>query len=174
MRLPRLVESDPKGSEVYRVLTATTRLLWRKGEIEVPVIPLTPELATGLRKARSAGRVVRGLESAERMLAAEERGLDQADRLRGVPRGGRVSRLLLLADDGAERFYRRVETLLRRHGPRVLAVYLELDAYGLGEGLFGPGRLARLLMITHKEAVGAILLAMAGQGACSETPPEPP
>ena len=76
----------------------------------------------------------------------------------------RVSRLLLLADDGAERFYRHVETLLRRHGPRVLAVRLDLDAHALGELLFGPGRLVRLLMIVHKEAVSAILLTMPEDG----------
>ena len=75
----------------------------------------------------------------------------------------RISRLLVLADDGAERFYRRVEALLRRHGPRLMAVRLGIDAEGLGEMLFGPGRAARLLLIEHKTAVGAILLALADQ-----------
>jgi hypothetical protein len=74
----------------------------------------------------------------------------------------------LLANDGAERFYRHVDTLLRRHGPRVLAVRLNADAGALGELLFGPGRLVRLLMIMHKDAVGAILLAMMGQGEAAE------
>ena len=106
---------------------------------------------------------MRSLENAERTLAAEERGLQMADRQIGVPRGVRVSRLLLLANDGAERFYRQIEALLRRHGPRVLAVRLEIDENGLGELLFGPGRVARLLMLEHKQAVGSVLLAMAGQ-----------
>jgi hypothetical protein len=106
--------------------------------------------------------VIRGLEGAERALDAEERGLRAAQ---GAGRlDVRISRLLLLADDGAERFYRHVETLLNRHGPRVLVVRLDADARALGELLFGPGRLARLLMIVHKEAVSAILLAMAGRG----------
>jgi hypothetical protein len=69
---------------------------------------------------------------------------------------------LVLADDGVERFYRHVETLLRRHGPRVLAVRLDVDAGALGELVLGPGHLIRLLMIEHKEAVCAVLLAMAG------------
>jgi len=101
-----------------------------------------------------------GLESAERMLAAQERGLGLVDRHSGVPRGVRVSRLLVLADDGAERFYRQVERLLRRYGPRVLAVRLETDADALGELLFGTNGRARLLMLNHKEAVSAFLLAM--------------
>lgn len=82
-----------------------------------------------------------------------------------MPRGVRVSRLLVLADDGAERFYRHVETVLRRHGPRVLAVRVEVDAGALGELLFGPGHLVRLLMIEHKKAVCAVLLAMVGKGS---------
>jgi hypothetical protein len=75
----------------------------------------------------------------------------------------RVSRLLLLANDGAERFYRHIEALLRRHGPRFLAVCLEIDENGLGELLFGPHSTARLLMLEHKQAIGSVLLAMTSQ-----------
>jgi hypothetical protein len=45
----------------------------------------------------------------------------------------------------------------------MLAVRLEVDAATLGELIFGKGRLARLLMLEHKEAVSAVLLAMAGR-----------
>ena len=124
---------------------------------------MSDALATALRSAYSASRVVRGMEGAEKTLAAEERGLRIADQQSGATRGARVSRLLILASDGAERFYRQVESLLRRHGPRVLAVRVAVDAEALGALLFGPGRRARLLMLEHKEAVAAVLLAMAGQ-----------
>lgn len=162
LRLPKLVESDPRGSQVLRSLTANTQPLWRESELDVPVTRMNVELAGALRKADGAGQLIRGLESAERSLAAEERGLRMADRQSGVTRGVRVSRLLLLANDGAERFYRNVEAMLHRHGPRVLAVLLEMDAGGLGELLFGPGSIARLVMLEHKQAVGSVLLAMAG------------
>ena len=162
LRLPRLVESDPRGQKILGMLTTHTRLLWPGGTVEVPVAVLSPELEAALRNAYRAGRVVRGLENAEKRLALEERGLCLADRKSAVERGVRVSRLLMLADDGAERFYRNVESLLRRHGPRILAVRLDVDAATLGELLFGPGRLARLLMLEHKDAVTEVLLAMAG------------
>jgi hypothetical protein len=135
LRLPKSITYDPRSPQLLRNLTTHIRLL---------------------RSAYGAGQVVRSLEDAERKLAAEERGLRMADLQTGVARGIRVSRLLLLADDGAERFYRQVETLLRRHGPRVLAVVLEIDEHGLGEVLFGPGRVARLLMLEHKQAVGSV------------------
>ena len=143
------------------MLSANTRLLWKEGEIEVTVAKLSSELETALRNAHNAGQVVQGLESAERRLLLEERGLRLADKKSSVQRGERVSRLLVMSDDGAERFYRKVESLLRRHGPRMLAVRLEVDAATLGELIFGKGRLARLLMLEHKEAVSAVLLAMA-------------
>lgn len=160
LRLPRLVESDPRGQQLLHILTTQTRTLWQGSELKVPVATLSPELAAALRNVLSAGQVVRSLEEAERTLDAEERGLHLVDRRSDIPRGVRISRLLLLADDGAERFYRQVERLLRRHGHRVLAVRLEVDADTLGESIFGPKHLVRLLMLDHKKAVCEVLLSM--------------
>ncbi len=163
-RLPRIVESDPRCALVLRALSLHPRPLWPGGTIAVPSARLDPHLSSALRSVHHAGRAARGLEKAEHRLAREEQGLLLADRRGGAQRGVRVSRLLILTDDGAERFYRRVESLLRRHGPRVLALRLDAGASTLGEMLYGPGRIARLLMIEHKEAVSSVLLALAGQG----------
>ncbi len=160
LRLPKLVEAHQRGQQALHILTTQTRPLWPETELEVPMAPLSSKMEAALLSAQNAGHVVRSLESAERMLAAQERGLGLVDRHSGVPRGVRVSRLLVLADDGAERFYRQVERLLRRYGSRVLAVRLEADADALGELLFGTNGRARLLMLNHKEAVSAFLLAM--------------
>lgn len=158
LRLPRLVESDPRGLHILRTLTTRTRSLWQGSETEVPACILSSELAEVLRNAHRSGQVVRSLESAARRLANEDRGLGLADRHSGVPRGVRISRLLVMADDGAERFYRQVERLLRRHGPRLLAMRLDVDAEAFGTLVFGTGHRARLLMLDHKEAVSACLL----------------
>jgi hypothetical protein len=171
LRLPRLVEADPRGARLVRNLSAHSAPLRAGSEVRIPVARMDAELAAALQRANDAGRVVRGLESAERALAAEERGLQLADRQSGEARGVRVSRLLILASDGADRFYRQVEALLRRHGPRVLAVRVEIDADGLGALLFGPGRRARLSMLEHKDAVADVLLALAaGWGSGEEAP----
>lgn len=160
LRLPKTVEADPRGARLLGDLAGHSRLLRPQGAIEVPEIPLGPGLTEVLLNACKTGRVVRGLESAERRLAAEERGLGLADQESGVLRGGRVSRLLVLADNGAERFYRQVERLLRRHGPRVLALRLNVSADALGQRFFGPRGRALLLMLDHKETVAAALLAL--------------
>jgi len=160
LRLPKAVEADPRGARLLGDLAGQAKLLWPQGAIAVPEVPFSAGLIEVLRTVHKTGRLVRGLESAEHKLAAEEHGLGLADRQSGVLRGGRISRLLVLADDGAERFYRQVEKLLRRHGARVLALRLKVNAETLGEMLFGPGGRALLLMLDHKEAVGAVLLAL--------------
>ena len=161
LRLPKLVEADPRGQELLRGLTAHARPLWPGGKIRVPTVAFNPALAEALRIAHRAGQLVRSLEGAERKLAAEDRGLGLVDQKSGVSRGERVSRLLVLADNGAERFYRLVEKLLRQHGPRVMALRLDVKAETLGQMLFGPGHRVLLLLLDHKKAVSAMLLALA-------------
>jgi Ala-tRNA(Pro) deacylase len=160
LRLPRMVESDPRGRQLLHILTTQTRPLWQGSELKIFVTALNHKLTSVLLNAVSAGQVVRSLDNAERTLDDEDKGLRLVDRRSDMPRGMRISRLLLLADDGAERFYRQVERLLSRHGHRVLAVRLDVDAYKLGELLFGPDILVRLLMLDHKEAVCEALLSI--------------
>lgn len=159
--LPRAIEADAALAERVAALLASGRPLWREGAIRVPRMPLAAPVEAVLRQAQRAGELVRGLEGAEQALAAEEKGLREAARAGGAPQRARVSRLLLLSDDGAERFYRRAETLLRRHAPRLVAVRLATDAATLGALLFGAGRPARALLLERKEAVAAALRALA-------------
>jgi hypothetical protein len=163
LRLPKRVEEEPGAAHLARELSARAQPLWAGGEWSASLAELAPDLEAALQSAFSAGRIVRGLEGAERVLASEQQGLEHVDRTTGVERGGRVSRLLVLANDGSERFYRDVESLLRRHAPRVLALRLDVDEHALGRLLFGRDQVARLLLIAHKDAVSAVLLALAAR-----------
>ncbi len=160
LRLPRAVEADPRADALRRILESSAQTLRAGGEHRVATAALGGALAAALQRARSSARVVRGLEAAEAVLAAEEHGQRLADQRGRGARGARVSRLLVVASDGADRFYRQVEALLRRHGERVLALRVEADADALGALLFGPGRRARLALVEHKEAVAEVLLAL--------------
>jgi hypothetical protein len=162
IRLPKLVESDPRGAALLQNLIDRAQPIRADSEISVPVAQFDG-LKSALKSAHRAGRVVRGLKTAAQTLATEEHGLRLVDQNSGVKRGERVSRLLLLANDGSDGFYRKVENLLRRHAPRVLAIRLDVDAAGLGAPMFGAGRSTRLLMIQHKEAVAEVLFSFAGQ-----------
>lgn len=162
LRLPRGLDEDPDCVGLVEQLASHSRPLWKGSEVLVPEAALGPALTSALRSAFSAGRIVRGLEGAQQALAGEQRGLSNVDRKTGVERGGRVSRLVVLANDGSERFYRNVEGLLRQHAPRVLALCLTSDEGALGELVCGRGR-ARLLMLSHKDAVSAALQALAAE-----------
>lgn len=171
LRLPKRLQDEPVAANLARQLATRARSLRNDGEIQAAQIEVFPALEAVLRATFSAGRIVRGFETAERVLAAEEKGLKHVDRTSGVERGGRVSRLLVLADDGSERFYREVEYLLRRHAPRVLALRLAVNELSLGQLIFGPGQVARLLLVEHKDAVSAVLLALASHWSEEENPP---
>lgn len=170
LRLPRQLEDEPGAERLVSELEARAEPLWPGGELRALRTALTPNLEAALRSAYSAGRIVRGLEQAERTLASEAQGQSRVDRKTGVERGGRVSRLLVLADDGSVRFYREVESLLLRHAPRVLAVRLTVDEASLGRLFFGPDKVAKLLLVSHKDAVSAVLLALVAQWSGDEPP----
>lgn len=162
MRLPRRLAEFPEAGELSQQLVDHAEFLWPDGEIAAAAVTgEVPELCSVLARLRQSDRVVRGLEGAQRLLAAEQTGLEHAEQARGVERGGRVSRLLILSGDGSERFYRDSEALLRRHFPRVLALRVELDEAELGASVFGPGQRARLLMLSRKDSVTDLLLALA-------------
>jgi len=161
LRLPKLVENAPGASHLATELAVRVQPLWPGGELRVPQAEMAPALEAALKSAFSAGHIVRGLADADRALEAEERGMRLVDQRTGVERGRRVSRLVVVANDGAERFYRNLEALLRRHAPRVLGLRLSANEHALGQLLFGPDQVARLLLVEHKDAVSAVLLALA-------------
>ena len=114
-----------------------------------------------LRKTQEQRLKERQEQMQRQAFAAQQRGLDAVDDRTGRPRRPRVSRLLVLADDGADRFYRQVDQLLTQHAPRVIAVRLAVDEVTLGQRFFGPQQAARLLMVDHKDAVAKTLEAIA-------------
>ena len=158
-RLPKVVEHDASAERVRHALSKTTPL-WSGGELEVATTSLRAPLRRALTSAHAASRVTRGLELVEKQLSAEAQGMESADQRSGASRGQRVSRLILVTRDAAERMDRRVETLCRRHAGRVLAIRIDCDGGELGALLFGAGSVAKLLMLDHKDAVADALLAL--------------
>ena len=120
----------------------------------VPVLPLTPDLTSALGAARGAGRLVLGLDAVAEALATEARGLA---RRRGGEGGARVSRLLLLSEDGAERLYRHAERLAGEHAPRVLVLMLACDALALGRATTGRETPVKAVLARHKQTVATLL-----------------
>lgn len=170
-RLPKSIETDPRASRLVEEILRRAVPLWSEAVFHAACLVPGKAVKAAVVSANQAGLVVRGLESAERRLAEEERGLALLARQeRSGAAGVRISRLLLVTNDGSERFYRNVEGLLRRHGPRLHAIRLEVDEHGLGDLLYGQGRVTRLVLLEHKNAVADFLLAVAGQWGEEEAP----
>jgi hypothetical protein len=130
----------------------------------------TPGLAGVLFEARRARWLHRSLEEAEKTLAAEQQGFDQAPATRMSTGVRRISRLLIASNDGSARFYREVEKLRRTHETRLEVLILECDELGLGEPVFGPGRTARAVLLDHKTAVTEFLHALHAEGSAGWRP----
>ena len=70
--------------------------------------------------------------------------------------------MLVVSNDGAERFYRQVERLASTHAPRVLVCVLDATSSDLGALLYGPDAVVKLVLTAHKTAATGLLLALAG------------
>jgi hypothetical protein len=157
-KLPRQIEAQQSGSSILAALRSRTRKLWEGGKLDVPILDFSASLKNALLSARRSGRIVRGLESAVAILDQESHGLDLLRQ--HATQGQRISRLVLLADDGSNNFYRTVDRLLVKHAPRLLGGVLEADSYHLGSLLFGRDSAARLVLVSHKDDVSRLLLAL--------------
>jgi hypothetical protein len=162
---PREIEADACVSALRTVLAARTLPLWRDATTIVPTVHLDARVEAVLGRAGRAGTLVVGLEAVRVILEREGHGLATVDARGTGARPARISRLLLLADDGAERFYRAAETLTRRHAARLLTCRLDVPAATLGRAVVGRAVGVKAVLVQHKQEVAAVLRAMAGVSA---------
>lgn len=160
MRFPRQLEADYSPDVIRRVLADRTHKLWSGGDLDVPLIAIKDPLKKALRAAMLRGRLRCGFEGVLHKLNKEKAGIAHVKERSDVPHGERISRLMLLSNDGAERFYRHVEQLLRSHAPRLLGCLLDTDSSVLGKLITGKDRQIKLTMAEHKDAVSDILRAV--------------
>lgn len=165
LRFPKPLDNDPRALSLHGLLKANCHKLWEGGSLEVPTLQWTEPLAAALAEALRQKHVVQGVDRAERALAQEARGIALVDARSDTPRGSRVSRLLLTSNDGAERFYRQIERLLRTQGARLLVVRLNASSEQLSRVTGDPHGMARALLIEHKLSVASVLLSW-----CKEAP----
>jgi hypothetical protein len=165
LRLPKTIEAEETGPALHASLRARTRKLWAGGELPVPSAPWSPSLVTALGHAQRAGRLVRGLEQAEKVLEREAHGMSLVDARTTTERGSRVSRLLLVGNDGTERFYRQVERLVTLQGPRLLVIWVDVDSDQLASVVPEAAGVVRAVMVEHKDHVSQVLLALYARAA---------
>jgi hypothetical protein len=162
-KLPRKIEALPEHEALKDLLSQDRRLLWEKGTVEVAAIRWSGGLEQALMKTLGFKQLERGLERIEQLLSYEKKGLVALQAKQGTPPANRVSRVLLIANDGAERFYRACESTLLEHQDRVMGLLLDVGSAELGRKLFGPEKSVKALLVSDKEAVVHVLLSLLGR-----------
>ena len=161
IHLPKSIEAHQGAQAVRQLLETGCRPLWKEGLVPVPHhnVEHAAEFVEALREARRDRQLVRGLDESERLLATEQRGLEAA----GQKAFARPSRLVLVGVEGSERFFRNVESLLRRHAGRLIGVVVEPEFPSITAQALGIEGGAQALLVSDKDAVVRVLLALVGQ-----------
>ena len=158
--LPKKLETGPEARDILKVLDSHLRPVRQWKDLVVPSFDLSESIINSLYSARRTGRLIRGLEASEKRLNAEREGIANIDVKTGSRRKERVSRLIIIANDGSERFYRQVNKLVGQNRSRVLTIHLDATSFELGERLFGSGKRVLFLLINHKDAVIDLLTSL--------------
>jgi hypothetical protein len=161
LKLPKQLAPHPKAEALTARFDETARPVRDGSPVLVSHWALDDALARALKAALGTGHLVQGLEAIAQQLDREKKGLDAVREKTGDAPAGRLSRLLLLASDGSERFYREAEAVLARHGDRLWGCRVEADAARLGEAFTPKGRPTKALLIDDKQALTLALLALA-------------
>jgi hypothetical protein len=155
MKLPKQLEKEGVASDVRAALEAERIELYSASEIYIPVLKLTPNLRTNIFHAKSLGELVIGYAAIVKALSNELRGLQKIDSL-----SDRVSRLLMVTNDGSPRFYREFAFLQKRQGARVLICRLDVDSV-LMAGILGlKDQVVKTVLLNKKKSVINVLKSL--------------
>jgi len=153
---PRKHQSPQEEEALRTALYARTQKIRPEGELVVPLLTVNSALTQALITAERRGHLRIGLDAAEEKLVRERHGLLKMEKEQGLFVGKRISRLILVANDGTERFYRSVEWLAKDHKSRLLVCRLDIPGSEIGRILFGEERNIKLLLIDHKDTVSLV------------------
>ena len=165
LKLTRAVEADPRHPAIEILLKGDCKPLWEKSSVKVAHIPLFPALGDVLRVLLGRKQVERGLERIEKLLEIEKKGLLAVQQKHSTAQVQRVSRLLLVANDGSERFYRSCEKLLLQHRERVLMVCVDEPSSRFAQVFLGEkDKTLKAILVSDRDAVTSTLFALVDDG----------
>lgn len=162
LKLPRAIEADSRKAQVEVALKRETRKLWEKSSITVSQIELTPALEARLRSLVGRKQIQRGLERIDQLLASEQKGLIALQKKQATSPSHRISRLLVVTNDGSERFYRACEKTLLQNKERTLLLYLNESSGRLADIFIGEKvNNLKAVLISDRDAVSEFLFSLA-------------
>ncbi|MGM0599710.1 MAG: hypothetical protein ACQETH_07795 [Candidatus Rifleibacteriota bacterium] len=160
IRFPKAVEKSDKFEKIKHYIGENQKKLWQKAQTRAVFVPASEKLINLFQLEHKRGRLIRGYELVERTLLAQLEGTKSVDARTGVKRGRRLSRLIVVSNDGSERYYRKIDKLAVQFESIVLLFRIDIDSASLGEMFFGPGKIAKVFMLDHKESMANALEAL--------------
>jgi hypothetical protein len=145
------------------------RPLWANSELNVSHIPLHADLEKTLIRTLGFKQIERGLEHITQVLNQEQKGLVALQKKQNREPSYRVSRLLLVANDGSERFYRDCEKIIHQQGDRVLLIRIDVPSTRLAQNLLGPDQVLKILLVSDKDAVSNVLFSLVVESKIGES-----
>jgi hypothetical protein len=155
MKLPRQLEKEKVESDVRAVLEKESIELCSDSNIYIPVLKLNPELRKQIFYAKFADELIVGYRDVEKALENELHGLQNVNN-----KSDRVSRLLIVTNDGSPRFYRQLEFLHKKQGGRVLICRLDVDSLLMGNILELKDKQVKAVLLNRKESVVNVLKSL--------------
>lgn len=161
VRLPKELESHPKFSVIEETLLNELHPLWEKSVVFIPHIGLSEKIEKKIIQLESYRKFEKGIETIEKFLIREKNGIKATLEKTKTTSQRRISRLLLITNDGTERFYRMCDALMRHHEDRLLCIQLKCSSSELSEKLFqNSEKKVKALLITDKAAVSDFLISI--------------
>jgi hypothetical protein len=157
MKLPKQLDKEGIEADVLDALTRSTILLSETSDLSVPLLVLSQELRKHIFYAKSIGELIIGFDEIEKELANELQGLAKVG---GV--SDRISRLLIVTNDGSDRFYKELSFLSKRHGARLLICQLDINSMAMGDVLGLKGRGVKAVMVNRKKSLLNVLKSLIG------------
>ena len=161
LKLPKDLNGHPKSDALIAYLSAKTRPLLEGKSTQGSLVAFDAKLKAALALPLVQAHLVQGLEQLGKILDREKKGLDAVRQAKNEAPVARLSRLLLLSNDGSERFYHDVASLAGRHAERVAVLVVETDAGTLGSSFAQKGQPAKAFMIADRKALGEFLKQLA-------------
>lgn len=153
IKLPKDLEQDPSYHQIYQLLNSANQQLWKEGDLKVVSLPFDLSVKEGLMLAKIQDNLIRGYETIEKLLANEDKGLALLKNNSSSLKQERISRIAFITNDGSDRFYRHIESLLRKYRNRLLVFFVECDSLTLGSHLSGQSSSVKIVLIKHKSMV---------------------
>lgn len=157
LKLPKSLQDHPSKDAIEAYFTGAVAPLHPEAPVLVTHRPFDKALHEALKVAFGTSHLLQGLELIETALNREERGLAMVRAKSGQAIAHRLSRLLIVANDGTTRFYRDVGAVLHHHGDRTWCLKVDITGHDLGRALTTKGGPAKALLVDDKDAVSMML-----------------